>query len=376
MRSFLFFSFLFVVVELAYSQHSLWVGAELDAGIPVGNMYKNERNILKPRFGMQFGGHLLVQYRLANRIGIELGAGQNYVYQQFRDQKFKEEHGNKYEVLMKLNNFYTSYQASLQYCQPIPGSYANLYFLGGLRWNQFGISQDEKSRYYPPDGTTIRFRNNYFGNNQTILTEAGVQIITDDEYNMFTIGLQYNLGLGDMMRGELITTNPKNEIIHSDYVTSVGSYIGLVFKYHFKLLHKQKTDKSLLPVAEDKNKPKNTFDNTQRKLVVKQSIKVKQKLLTINVVEQYREDNDIVSIMLNDNWVLKNYTVSKKIHTFTVELKPGRNVLVFHAENLGTIPPNTATITVLDGPKKYKIDMRSTLETSETIEIFYDPFSK
>ncbi len=372
----LLFCCLLPCVMVLHAQHTLWVGAELDAAVPVGNMYKNDKNILKPRFGMQFGGHLLVQYKIGNRVGLEVGAGQNYVYQQFKDQKFKEEHENKYEVLMKVNNYFTSYQASLQYCQPIPGSYVNLYFLGGLRWNQFGTSQDEKSKYYPPDGTTIKFKNNYFGSNKTVLSEAGVQIVTDDEYNMFTLGLQYNLGLSDMMRGELITTNPKNEVIHSDYVTSVGSYIGVVFKYHFKTLHKQKTDKTLLPVAEDKNKPKNPVDNSQRKLVVKQSIKVKQRQITINIIEQYREDNDIVSIMLNDNWIIKNYTVIKKPKTIVVDLKPGRNVLVFHAENLGTIPPNTATIMVIDGAKKYKIDMRSTLDTSEMIEIFYDPFGK
>ncbi|MFQ3576122.1 MAG: hypothetical protein SNJ77_06765 [Cytophagales bacterium] len=358
-----------IIPSLLFSQHEFWVGAGTEYGMPVGGSYQNNKKVLYSRYSMLTSGALFFQYRVAQRIGIDFGASQMFSYHHFRERRFREEHENRFDANMKLSNFFTSLQASLQYRQPIEGSYAGLYMSLGYKANQVGRGSVTESRFFQPDNTNLTFNASYKGNYNSIFGEIGTQILTDDESNLITCALRYEFGLTDMFEGNL-NVEQANQFYYSDRISWSGNYIGIVFKYHFRALE-FKARKSVQRDPSVINNNPNTY--VVRTTVVKQTIEVKTKKVKVTIVEQYREDNDIVSAQLNGRWVLKNHKVTKKPYTFEVELYPGRNELVFVAENLGDIPPNTATIFVEDAGKKYKVDFVGTLEKNESIIINYQP---
>jgi len=51
-------------------------------------------------------------------------------------------------------------------------------------------------------------------------------------------------------------------------------------------------------------------------------------------------------------------------------LKKGRNVILFQAENIGTISPNTAVMYLITSSRTYKVAFKTTLDKSQAIEIF------
>lgn len=371
-----------IVLSFAFlegnAQHDFWGGAQLDAAVPMGGQYDAGKSILKSKLAGQFNGHLLLQYRAFNRIGLELGLAQNYQSYHLQDRRFKSDHDDKYEGNIKFQNFYGSYHGAIQYFQPIPDSYVGVYVLGGYSWNFIGGGSNYKDVTFNPDGTTLAYTSTYAQGNKSVFFEAGVQIITDDEQNMITAGLCTNFGMGDMVNGNLVATQGGN-VVHQDYFSSGGSYIGLVLKYHFRFAHiekrgpRVKRDKEIKKAESVIVKQPDVLPAEQRKLVVSKVLKASSHKITITVVEMYREDNDIISLKLNDKWVLQNYTVVKKPYTIEAELMPGKNILVFHAENLGTMPPNTASVTIHDGTETYHAELRSTLDTSAVIEIDYTP---
>ncbi|HTF81293.1 MAG TPA: hypothetical protein VL947_06205, partial [Cytophagales bacterium] len=212
------------------------------------------------------------------------------------------------------------------------------------------------------------------GSGAAMLFEGGCQIITDNEKNMITIGLQYHHGLSTMYEGTL-TSSQGGAVLYTDKTTSALSYMGLSLKYHYRLFGYDRSEK--IPEEHDDSKNINKHSEyvhpAQRKVEVKDKIEVKSKKITIAIYDPYREDNDRVSISINGKYALENYTVTKKQYQFEVELYPGLNTLVFQAENLGDIPPNTATIFVIEGGKKKKYDMQANLNTSQSLEIEYKP---
>jgi hypothetical protein len=55
--------------------------------------------------------------------------------------------------------------------------------------------------------------------------------------------------------------------------------------------------------------------------------------------------------------------------TFVIKVLPGnsRNELAMYAENLGSIPPNTALMIIQDGNKRYELNVNSTKSSNGTI---------
>lgn len=80
-------------------------------------------------------------------------------------------------------------------------------------------------------------------------------------------------------------------------------------------------------------------------------------------------DGDTISVFFNNQLVLESKRLTDKPLTLTLKLDPTRedNELVMYADNLGSIPPNTALmITNIDG-KRYEVYITSTEKSSGTI---------
>lgn len=100
---------------------------------------------------------------------------------------------------------------------------------------------------------------------------------------------------------------------------------------------------------------------------------VKSKFLNISVWDNEKVDGDRISLSLNGKWILRNYELVKEKHELKIELTPGEvNQLVFFAENLGEIAPNTTALNIrYEGYNKTHI-MRSNLEKSGSINFFIE----
>lgn len=61
------------------------------------------------------------------------------------------------------------------------------------------------------------------------------------------------------------------------------------------------------------------------------------------------QDGDSISLRLNGKWIARGFPVKKAIQQIPVKLKKGENRLLFVADNLGSIPPNTAELRIRYG---------------------------
>jgi hypothetical protein len=106
-----------------------------------------------------------------------------------------------------------------------------------------------------------------------------------------------------------------------------------------------------------------------RDVSVRREYQVKSKVLQLELWDNDKEDGDQVSIMLNNRWVVKGVAVTKNKKKFEFPLQLGENVLTFHADNLGTAPPNTAAIKFFDGSDEQTIILNSDMDKSEAIRL-------
>ena len=111
----------------------------------------------------------------------------------------------------------------------------------------------------------------------------------------------------------------------------------------------------------------------KRDVEVQKIITVKSKKINLSVWDNERVDGDRVSLSLNGEWILRNYEIVKEKHSLDIELiKNQVNELVFFAENLGEIPPNTTAINIqYEGYNKTHI-MRSNMDKSASINFYIE----
>src|SRR5438093_9782226 len=109
----------------------------------------------------------------------------------------------------------------------------------------------------------------------------------------------------------------------------------------------------------------------QRENVVSKEITVSSDSLKVDFFDNGEIDGDSISIFYNNKLIAFNRILSTKAVHFTVALDTTRQVneITMFADNLGTIPPNTALMVVTDGKKRYEIPMASNLQRNATLKI-------
>lgn len=82
-------------------------------------------------------------------------------------------------------------------------------------------------------------------------------------------------------------------------------------------------------------------------------------------------DYDSVSVYLNDQILIPKVKLDHKAIRKTITLDSTRtyNEITMFAENLGTIPPNTAALIIYDGEKRHELILTSDLNKSATIKL-------
>lgn len=94
--------------------------------------------------------------------------------------------------------------------------------------------------------------------------------------------------------------------------------------------------------------------------------------LTLAIWDDAVEDGDSISININDEWIAKGFPVKKNPQFLTVTLQPGANTIIFIADNLGSIPPNTSVLEIIDGKKRKSFTLATVPGETNLVKIFYE----
>jgi hypothetical protein len=357
----------------AFAQQDLSAGGSIMAGSPM-NRYDNHRQVLTPRWvSSALGASLFVQYRLFGRIGMEAGLTQNVQNLRMEDNTFPDRNPG-FKVRLASTNYYWSYYGALSYAQPITRN-IKVYLSLGYSFNNSGSASLSKTKNFIVSGEDVTLRSNYMNNNASLYSEAGTESMISKRL-VFFMGIRWNKGLSDLIAGEYIAQKDGN-ILSSDRYATRGSFVGLNLGFRVNIFHKDKKTKQPEPVPVKKEIPAIVTPNATpktvegRPLVITHKITVKHATVTVLVWDDQKVDGDRISLYLNDQWILHDYTLEKNKKTMVVTLRPGENTFVLHALNLGKIKPNTAALIIDDGASQQKLLLESDLESSGTLIIDY-----
>ena len=113
-------------------------------------------------------------------------------------------------------------------------------------------------------------------------------------------------------------------------------------------------------------------DFEKRQNAILQTVNVENASVRIEIYDNGEIDGDSISLFYNNKVLLAHKRLSEK--PLMIELPVNNddmNELVVYADNLGTIPPNTALMIVYDGNKRYEVRMTSDLKKSGTIRFIH-----
>lgn len=109
----------------------------------------------------------------------------------------------------------------------------------------------------------------------------------------------------------------------------------------------------------------------KRENVVSNEIEVATDSLSVDFYDNGEVDGDSISIFYNNELIAFNRILSTRSVHFDIALDTTKEVneIAMFADNLGTIPPNTALMVVSDGKKRYEIRMSSNMEKNAILRI-------
>ena len=109
-----------------------------------------------------------------------------------------------------------------------------------------------------------------------------------------------------------------------------------------------------------------------RKNDVMQTINTENATVKIELYDNGDIDGDSVSVFYNNEILLYHKRLTNQPLKLEIPVKENeQNELVMYADNLGTIPPNTALLIVTDGKKRYEVRITSDLEKSGAIRFVH-----
>jgi hypothetical protein len=112
------------------------------------------------------------------------------------------------------------------------------------------------------------------------------------------------------------------------------------------------------------------IEQRQTKLI--DSIKVTSQEVTLAIWDDAVEDGDSISLQINDEIYMPGLAVKKKPQFIRVKLYPGDNKIIFIADNLGAISPNTSVLEIIDGKKRRSYMIDTDMKKNNAIKIMYE----
>lgn len=112
-----------------------------------------------------------------------------------------------------------------------------------------------------------------------------------------------------------------------------------------------------------------------RENVVMNEIEVESDSVQVDFYDNGEIDGDSISVFVNDQLLAFSRRLSTRAIHFDLALDPNLpvNEIGMFADNLGSIPPNTALMIVTDGKKQHEIRLSSSLDKNAVIRIKKKP---
>lgn len=113
----------------------------------------------------------------------------------------------------------------------------------------------------------------------------------------------------------------------------------------------------------------------QRENVIANEIEVDSDSVQVDFYDNGEIDGDSISVFFNNQLLAFSQRLSTRSIHFNLALDSTREVneISMFADNLGSIPPNTALMIVTDGKKQHEIRLTSSLDKNATIRIRRKP---
>lgn len=127
------------------------------------------------------------------------------------------------------------------------------------------------------------------------------------------------------------------------------------------------------PEADDKLEERKIFAEKIQQRITKQidSITASYADITLAIWDDAIEDGDSISLQINNEIFMPGIAVKKKPLFIPVKLYPGENKIIFIADNLGSIPPNTSILEIIDGRRRKSYMINTNLGQNNSIKIMY-----
>ncbi|MHA4810670.1 hypothetical protein ACX0G9_21370 [Flavitalea flava] len=84
------------------------------------------------------------------------------------------------------------------------------------------------------------------------------------------------------------------------------------------------------------------------------------------------EDGDSISLRLNGEWITTGFPVKNALQKIPIRLHKGENSLIFMADNLGSIPPNTAVLRIRYGLKTKIIGLNTDMRKNNELRLILE----
>lgn len=125
-------------------------------------------------------------------------------------------------------------------------------------------------------------------------------------------------------------------------------------------------------------KKTNAPNYEKRNSDVIKTIEIDNASFTVDLYDNGEVDGDSVSLFFNGKLILSHKRLSDKPLNLKLNVDNTREVneLIMYADNLGSIPPNTALMIVYDGDNRYEVRISSDLQKSGVIRFVHKPKNK
>lgn len=101
------------------------------------------------------------------------------------------------------------------------------------------------------------------------------------------------------------------------------------------------------------------------------TIEVDSRSFRVDLYDNGQIDGDTISLYLNGKLMVSRQRLSTEPITLKITMTEDDNELIMYAENLGSIPPNTALMVVTVGDKRYEVNISSSEKTNGAVRFRY-----
>lgn len=126
-------------------------------------------------------------------------------------------------------------------------------------------------------------------------------------------------------------------------------------------------------ITTEKKMPETRYEKRTTDLL--KTIEIDNASFTVDLYDNGDIDGDSISLFFNGKLLLSNKRLSDKALRLKLDVDASKNIneLIMYAENLGTLPPNTALMVINDGDNRYEVRISSDLQKSGVIRFIHKP---